>query len=79
MKETYTIAQWTEEPYNGYNKRHISVEYRVKVINYQGSAVDVIHERRNEDGLTAEWEKVGVIEIRENGVREFTEELLTDE
>ena len=69
-KETYTIARWTEEPYKSYNKRHISVEYRVRVLDYGGSIVDVVRERRNEGGLTAEWEEVCVIEVREHGVRE---------
>lgn len=71
MTDTYTVATWTEAPYTSYDKRHIRVEHRVRLLVYDEDHVDVVHERRqDDDGQRGEWKGVDVLEVRPHGVRE---------
>ena len=71
MTDTYTVATWTEAPYTSYDKRHIRVEHRVRVIVYGEDFVDVVHERRrDDDGQRGDWKGVEVLKVRGHGVRE---------
>jgi hypothetical protein len=71
VTDTYTVATWTEAPYTSYDKRHIRVEHRVRLLVYDEDHVDVVHERRqDDDGQRGEWKGVDVLEVRPHGVRE---------
>jgi len=71
VSDTYTVSTWTEMPYTSYNKRHIRVEHRVRVLVYGEQAIDVLHERRRDDnGQRGDWEGIDVLEVRPHGVRE---------
>ena len=73
MTDAYTVASWTEMPYTSYEKRHIGVEHRVRVLVYDEGTVDVVHERRlNEDNQRGDWESADVLEVRPHGVREHS-------
>lgn len=73
MTEAVTIASWTEHPYTGYDKRHIKIEHRVRVLRYDGGFADVHHERRrNAHGTCSEWVDVAVVELRDHGMRRET-------
>lgn len=63
--DTATIASWTEMPYTSYDKRSIVIHHRVRVIHYDGTSADVMHERREGDG---EWKTVAVAELRDHGM-----------
>ena len=66
MTDTQTIASWTEHPYTSYDKRHITVEHRVRVLSYDGGFADVQHERRtNDNGKCSNWKEVSVAELRD--------------
>ena len=70
MTDSVTIASWTEHPYTSYDKRHIRVEHRVRVLAYDGGFADVQHERRKNDrGTTTDWVTVDVVELRDHGLR----------
>ena len=69
MSDSETIASWTESPYTSYEKRHIEIEHRVRVLAYDGGFADVQHERRMNDGGTkGEWKEVEVVELRDHGM-----------
>lgn len=71
MTDSYTVATWTEMPYTSYDKRHIRVEHRVRVLVYDEGHIDMVHERRrDDDGQRGEWKGVDVLEVRPHGVRE---------
>ena len=71
MTDTYTVVTWTEMPYTSYDKRHIRVEHRVRLVVYDETTVDVLHERRCDGGgQRGDWEGVDVLEVRPHGVRE---------
>ena len=71
MSDSYTVATWTEAPYTSYDKRHIRVEHRVRLLAYDENHVDVVHEHRRDDGgQRGEWKGVDVLEVRPHGVRE---------
>jgi hypothetical protein len=60
-------------PYTNYDKRHIRVEHRVRVLVYDEGTVDVLHERRrDDDGQRGDWKSVDVLEVRQHGVREVS-------
>jgi hypothetical protein len=68
MSDTFTIGRWTERPYTSYDKRHIKIEHRVRVLAYDGGISDVSHERReNDNGTVSDWKEVEVVEIRDHG------------
>ena len=70
MTDTYTVATWTDAPYTSYDKRHIRVEHRARVLVYDEGTVDVVHERRrDDDGQRGDWKGVDALEIRPHGVR----------
>ena len=70
MTDAYTVATWTEMPYTSYEKRHIRVKHRVRVLVYDGQTVDVVHQRRCDDGgQRGDWEGVDVLDVRPHGVR----------
>lgn len=70
MSDTETLATWTESPYTSYDKRHITVKHRVRVIRYEGGFADVIHQRQVQDDASAvEWEEVKRTELRDHGMR----------
>jgi len=71
VTDTYTVATWTEAPYTSYDKRHIRVEHRVRLLAYDEGHIDVVHERRqDDDGQRGEWKAINVWEVRANSVRE---------
>ena len=71
MTDTYTVATWTEAPYTSYDKRHIRVEHRVRLLVYHEDHVDVVHEGRQcDDGQRGEWKGIDVLEVRPHGVHE---------
>jgi len=71
VTDSYTVATWTEMPYTSYDKRHIRVEHRVRVLVYDEGHIDMVHERRrDDDGQRGEWKGVDVLEVRPHGVRE---------
>jgi hypothetical protein len=67
----FTIGRWSDHPYTSYDKRHIEVEHRVRVVVYGSNFVDVIHERRQYDETTPApgWKTVETVEIRDYGAR----------
>jgi hypothetical protein len=70
MSETVTIASWVEQPYTSYDKRHIKVEHRVRVLAYGGGFADIQHERRRRDKnkILDGWKEVAVVELRDHGM-----------
>jgi hypothetical protein len=70
MTDTVTIASWTEHPYTSHDKRHITVEHRVRVLHYDGGHADVQHERRRRDKnkVIDDWTTVEVAELRDHGL-----------
>jgi hypothetical protein len=68
MSDDVTIGRWSESPYTSYDKRHITIDHRVRIIDYGGGMVDVVHERRQNDGDRGEWEQVAYAEVREHGM-----------
>jgi len=70
VTDAYTIANWTEVPYTSYDKRHLRVKHRVRLLVHEPTVVDVVHERsRDDDGHRSEWEGVDVLEVRPQGVQ----------
>jgi hypothetical protein len=70
VNDAYTVATWTEAPYTSYDKRHIQIEHRVRLLVHEPTVIDVIHERRtDDDGHRGDWEGVDVLEVRSHGVR----------
>lgn len=65
MSETVTIASWTTSPYTSYDKRGVVIHHRVRIVRYDRTTADVVHERRegNDD-----WTTVGAVELREHGL-----------
>lgn len=70
MTDSYIVATWTEAPCTSYDKRHIRVEHRVRVLVYDEGHIDVVHERRRDDGQRGDWKGVKVLEVRPHDVRE---------
>jgi hypothetical protein len=70
MTETVVIASWTEHPYTSHDKRHITVEHRVRVLAYDGGFADIQHERRRRDKnkILDGWKEVAVVELRDHGM-----------
>jgi hypothetical protein len=65
VSETVTLASWTKQPYTSYDKRHIAIHHRVRIVRYDASSADVMHERREGNG---EWSTVAVAELRDYGM-----------
>lgn len=65
MTDKHTIASWTESPYTSYDKRHIVIHHRVRIIRYDETTVDVVHQRREGDEA---WKVVEAVELREYGL-----------
>ena len=65
MSDDTVLASWTTSPYTSYDKRHIAIHHRVRVINYDADSTDVVHERREGDD---DWTTVAVVEIRQHGM-----------
>jgi len=65
MSETVTLASWTTSPYTSYDKRSRTMHHRVRIIHYDNTTADVVHERRegNDD-----WKTVEVAELRDYGM-----------
>jgi hypothetical protein len=65
MSDDLVLASWTSHPYTSHDRRHIAVHHRVRVIHYDRSSADVVHERRegNDD-----WKTVEVAELRDHGL-----------
>jgi hypothetical protein len=70
VTDAYNIAIWTDAPYTSYDKRHIQIEHRVRLLVHEPTVIDVIHERRtDDDGQWGDWEGVDVLEVRPHGVQ----------
>jgi len=65
MSETVTLASWTTSPYTSYDKRGIVIHHRVRIVRYDDSSTDVMHERREGN---EEWTTVAVAELRDYGM-----------
>ena len=65
MSDEHTIASWTESPYTSYDKRGIVIHHRVRIIRYDETTADVVHQRREGDEA---WKVVEAVELREHGL-----------
>lgn len=66
------IARWTDKPYTGIRKRHITVEHRIVANWYPGVGCDIRHEIRCEDRGHESWTAAETWEMRDHGVEKVT-------
>jgi hypothetical protein len=70
MSDDCIIASWEESPYTSYDKRGVVIHHRVRLVHYDSTSADVLHERR-EDGDS--WVTVTVAEMRSHGMTVHTQ------
>jgi hypothetical protein len=69
--EERLIYEYTERPYTGVRKRHITVEHRILANRYPGVGTDIRHEIRCEERGIDDWVLAEAWEMREHGIEHF--------
>lgn len=70
--EERLISTWTDNPYTGVRKRHITVEHRILANWYPGVGADVRHQIRCPDRDLPDWVLADAWEFRDHGVEHYT-------
>ncbi|MFC4989604.1 hypothetical protein [Saliphagus infecundisoli] len=74
MAETETerlIATWSDSPYTGIQKRHITVTHRIVANWYPGIGCDIRHEIKCADREYNDWTPAETWELRSHGVEKI--------
>lgn len=72
MSNERQIASWSENPYTGIGKRHITVKHRILAEWIPGVGADIRHEIRCPERGQEDWKAIEVWEFRDHGVQKHT-------